>query len=90
MTCLDQVTTIVENPANPLAPSNAGQFTGTNENRYAKPYVSIQGSTPDFTVQAGPSATIRFNKPNLPTHVRVTPGKDPMHFNFLWNQVSSI
>ncbi len=84
---LAQVTAFVENPANPAVPTNAGQFTGENDKRYDKPYVAIQGGAPAFAVQAGPSAAINFTKPNLPTHVRVTPGKDPMRFNFLWNQV---
>ena len=66
--------------------NNFGQNTGIAS--YAKPYVSMVGSQAKFKVLAGPSNTISFDVPNLPTHVRVMPGKDQQSFNFAWNQVS--
>ena len=67
--------------------NNPGQNTPVNAYS-SKPFVSMIGSTAKFTVLAGPSSTISFDKPNLPTHVRTRPGKAPQSFNFVWNQVA--
>jgi hypothetical protein len=62
----------------------------------AKPFLSVlknnatadnpAGGVLDFRVLAGPTSPIVFDKPNLPTHVRVTPGTKIGSFTFSWNQ----
>lgn len=56
---------------------------------YGSPFNSIVGKNATFKVLAGPSATVSFDIPNLPTHVRTLPGKSSMSFNFVWNQVTA-
>ena len=69
-----------------ISATKPGQDSSISSN-YGSPFNSIIGSNATFKVLAGPSATISFDIPNLPTHVRTLPGKDPMTFNFVWNQV---
>ena len=73
-------------PTLPGANLLLGQSTGMPK-KYTKPWVAIQGPTAQFSVLAGP-ANVSFDRPNLPTHVRVLPGNASGTFIFLWNQVS--
>ena len=81
----------VKTPTLPLSVAEASNPQNTGASGYSKPFPSLIGSVAAFTVQAGPSAPITFTVPNLPTHVRVTPGANAdgvasLFFNFAWNQ----
>ena len=70
--------------------------TDTSVQSGGKPFLSVlknnataanpAGGDLYFRVLAGPTSPIVFDKPNLPTHVRVTPGTKIGSFTFSWNQ----
>ena len=78
----------------PFLAAEASNPQNTGASDFSKPFPSLVGGVAKFTVQAGPSSTITFTIPNLPTHVRVSPGANAagvasLFFNFAWNQVQS-
>lgn len=78
-----------------VSKNDLSQDTGVKAG--AKPFLSVQKVSatsvdPSFRVLAGPSETIMFDKPNKPTHVRVTPGTisgNRIAMTVSWNQQTS-